>query len=67
MAVIVEVVPVQPIDSPCVNICRIDPATRLCEGCARSLHEIGGWTSGSPEWRAGVMAALPGRMAQRAR
>lgn len=57
----IEIVPVEPIESPCVNICQIDPTTRLCVGCARSLHEIGGWASGTPEWRASVMAALPGR------
>ncbi|OYY71720.1 DUF1289 domain-containing protein [Sphingomonas sp. 28-63-12] len=61
MAGIVEIVPVKIIDSPCINICQIDPKTRLCTGCARSLHEIGGWTSGTPEWRAKVMAALPAR------
>lgn len=55
------------IASPCINLCRIDPETRLCEGCARSLHEIGGWMSGTPEWRASVIAALPARRARRDR
>lgn len=63
----IEIVPAQAIESPCVNICQIDPTTRLCIGCARSLHEIGGWTSGTPEWRASVMAALPGRRVARGR
>lgn len=61
MAGIVEHVPVTPIDSPCVNICRILPATGHCEGCARTLAEIAGWSSGTAEWRARVLAALPGR------
>ncbi|MBY0305005.1 MAG: hypothetical protein B7Y43_10455 [Sphingomonas sp. 28-62-20] len=61
MSGIVERVPIQTIDSPCINICAIDPASQLCTGCARSLHEIAGWTSGSAEWRAKVMAALPAR------
>lgn len=36
--------PVQAIASPCVNICRIG-ADRLCEGCRRTIDEIGRWTS----------------------
>jgi predicted Fe-S protein YdhL (DUF1289 family) len=31
------------VPSPCVAICRIDPASGLCEGCARSLDEISDW------------------------
>jgi predicted Fe-S protein YdhL (DUF1289 family) len=29
--------------SPCTGICRIDPATGWCEGCARTLTEIADW------------------------
>jgi len=32
--------PPVPVESPCVQLCRIDPASGLCEGCARSLDEI---------------------------
>ena len=49
------------IESPCIDICDIDPADGLCIGCARTLDEIAGWGSGTPEWRATVMAALPKR------
>ncbi|WP_202189222.1 MULTISPECIES: DUF1289 domain-containing protein [Sphingomonas] len=52
------------IASPCVNICAIDPATRRCTGCARTLDEIAQWASATPAWRAAVMAALPARRAQ---
>ena len=31
------------VPSPCVAVCRIDPASGLCEGCARTLDEIGDW------------------------
>jgi predicted Fe-S protein YdhL (DUF1289 family) len=58
---IVETVPVQRIHSPCVNICKMDAATGLCRGCARTIDEIAGWTNGSAAWRDEVMAALPGR------
>lgn len=29
--------------SPCISVCRIDPATGWCEGCARTLQEIADW------------------------
>ncbi|WP_353205277.1 DUF1289 domain-containing protein [Sphingomonas sp.] len=50
------------IKSPCINICDIDAASGRCLGCARTLDEIAAWGSGTPEWRAAVMAALPGRL-----
>ena len=56
-----ETVPVVRIDSPCINICDIDAASGRCAGCRRTLDEIAGWSSGTPEWRAAVMAALPTR------
>ncbi len=31
------------VPSPCIAVCRIDPASGLCEGCARTLDEIGDW------------------------
>lgn len=46
------------IASPCIDICRIDPANGLCVGCARTLDEIGRWASANPAWRAAVMAEL---------
>lgn len=30
--------------SPCINICRMNARTGLCEGCFRSLDEIAGWS-----------------------
>ncbi|MBC01287.1 MAG: DUF1289 domain-containing protein [Rhodobacteraceae bacterium] len=50
-----------PIDSPCIKLCRIDTATRLCVGCLRTLEEIAGWGRLTPEERRQVMAALPAR------
>lgn len=49
------------IESPCVKICVIHPATRLCTGCLRSIDEIGAWSRMTPEARRAVMAELPGR------
>ncbi|NMG75832.1 DUF1289 domain-containing protein [Aromatoleum diolicum] len=30
--------------SPCINICRMNADTGLCEGCFRSLDEIASWS-----------------------
>lgn len=49
------------IESPCVSICRIEPASRLCIGCWRSIEEITNWARMSPGERHTVMADLPGR------
>ena len=33
------------VPSPCINVCRIDAASGLCVGCARTLDEIAAWSS----------------------
>jgi predicted Fe-S protein YdhL (DUF1289 family) len=53
----ITMVPVEPIVSPCVNICKIDK-DRRCEGCRRTLDEIARWTSMTPAERDRVMAEL---------
>lgn len=49
------------IDSPCIKLCVVDPQTRLCTGCARTIDEIAGWARMSAAHRAEVMADLPNR------
>ena len=49
------------IASPCVQICVVDPASRLCTGCLRSIDEITQWARYSDEDRAAIMADLPAR------
>jgi predicted Fe-S protein YdhL (DUF1289 family) len=51
------------IDSPCIKICVIHPATRLCTGCLRTIDEIGAWSGMSQDVRRGIMAELPDRAA----
>lgn len=29
--------------SPCINVCRMNAHSGLCEGCARTLDEIAQW------------------------
>lgn len=35
---------VEPVPSPCISICRMNEASGLCEGCWRTLDEIGLWS-----------------------
>lgn len=49
------------IESPCVKVCVVNPETRLCIGCRRTVDEISRWSRMSPEERRAVMAALPAR------
>ncbi|MCB2124449.1 MAG: DUF1289 domain-containing protein [Rhodobacteraceae bacterium] len=49
------------IESPCVRVCVVHPAERICVGCYRSVDEIAGWSRMSPEDRRRIMAELPAR------
>ncbi|MCW5656077.1 MAG: DUF1289 domain-containing protein [Burkholderiaceae bacterium] len=31
------------VPSPCVNVCRMDAVSGLCEGCLRTIDEIAAW------------------------
>lgn len=50
-----------PVPSPCVNICRMDAGTGWCEGCLRTLDEIASWGGLSDEAKRGVWRALTAR------
>lgn len=56
----ISIVPVEKIDSPCVNVCKI-ARDRHCAGCRRSIDEIARWTSMTSAERDAVMAALSRR------
>lgn len=43
------------IESPCVRVCVVHPAERICVGCYRSIDEIAGWSRMSPEDRRRIM------------
>ena len=47
------------IESPCVKVCLVHPATGLCVGCHRTIEEIAAWATLTPEARRAVMAELP--------
>ena len=54
-----------PIASPCVDVCVIDEAAGLCEGCARTSEEIACWITYTPRQRREIMAELPARRPER--
>jgi predicted Fe-S protein YdhL (DUF1289 family) len=53
------------VPSPCVNVCRMNPATGWCEGCLRTLNEIAAWASLDDAGRRAVWKLLPARRAAR--
>jgi uncharacterized protein len=49
--------------SPCLGICRMDPRTRTCRGCLRTIEEIAGWYQAT----AAEKRAILDRLAERRR
>ncbi|PJZ66996.1 hypothetical protein CH371_02620 [Leptospira wolffii] len=47
--------------SPCIKICQMDPETGLCEGCFRTLDEIGRWTMYTEEQRKEIRIQIEAR------
>jgi predicted Fe-S protein YdhL (DUF1289 family) len=57
----IEERPVLDIPSPCVGVCRLDPATGLCAGCMRTLDEIAAWPGASGAERLLIVQRLRAR------
>jgi predicted Fe-S protein YdhL (DUF1289 family) len=53
----------KPIWSPCIQVCFVDPATRTCVGCFRTLDELGCWTKMTDAEREAVRPRLEERRA----
>lgn len=49
------------VPSPCINVCRMNDATGLCDGCYRTLDEIACWSGYSREEKLAVRARLEAR------
>jgi predicted Fe-S protein YdhL (DUF1289 family) len=47
--------------SPCVGICLMDPATRTCRGCLRTIDEIAGWYDASILEKQAILGRLAAR------
>jgi predicted Fe-S protein YdhL (DUF1289 family) len=50
-----------PVPSPCIDVCRIDARTGLCEGCLRTLDEIAAWSALGDDDKRSVWALLDER------
>ena len=51
-------------ETPCIAVCMMDPKTKLCFGCGRTLPEIAQWHRMNSAERLAVMDRLPARMAE---
>ena len=52
--------------SPCVGICLMDPATRLCRGCLRQVEEIAAWYQASNAEKHEILARIAERRVEAA-
>lgn len=50
------------IETPCIKVCEIDPASGLCIGCGRTLNEIARWGAMTDRERAEIMQSLKARL-----
>ncbi|WP_233861928.1 DUF1289 domain-containing protein [Paraburkholderia adhaesiva] len=50
--------------SPCINICRMNEASGLCEGCLRTIDEIAAWSTLDDDAKRAVWNAIDARHAQ---
>jgi predicted Fe-S protein YdhL (DUF1289 family) len=47
--------------SPCINVCTMNSANGLCQGCLRTLDEISIWSHVSNVERLDILAAVARR------
>ena len=50
------------VPSPCISVCHMSADTGWCEGCWRSLDEIGGWGQTSNESKRVVWSRIAQRI-----
>jgi predicted Fe-S protein YdhL (DUF1289 family) len=53
--------------SPCLGICIVDPATRRCRGCLRTVDEIARWYEATAAEKRELLAVLAARREAAAR
>jgi predicted Fe-S protein YdhL (DUF1289 family) len=49
------------VPSPCVDVCRMNDATGVCEGCFRTIDEIANWSVMSASGKRMVLARIKER------
>lgn len=53
------------VPSPCQSVCIMHPTTGWCEGCMRTIDEIGAWSRMDNPAKLAVWSQLPDRLSQR--
>ena len=48
-------------ESPCINNCKLNEITNICDGCGRTIKEIMQWKFMSDEDRKEIMIRVGGR------
>lgn len=54
------------LQSPCINICKMDASSGLCSGCFRTIDEITVWSRTDEAHRARILAAVAERRQEHA-
>lgn len=49
------------IESPCINVCKLDESKTLCIGCFRTLDEISEWRLATEERQQQIVEAAKDR------
>ncbi len=49
------------IESPCIDVCRMNPDTGHCDGCWRTLEEIIAWSRADDKEKRRILAAVAER------
>jgi uncharacterized protein len=53
----------EPVRSPCIDVCRMDEARGICEGCWRTLAEIAEWGRAPETRRREILHSVSARRA----
>lgn len=51
------------IPSPCIDVCKMNPATDLCQGCLRTRDEIKAWKGLNTAGKKAILAEIERRKA----
>jgi predicted Fe-S protein YdhL (DUF1289 family) len=49
------------IASPCIDVCRMNASTGLCDGCFRTIDEIAAWSSADAAQKRAILAEADAR------
>ncbi|QGZ60395.1 DUF1289 domain-containing protein [Paraburkholderia acidisoli] len=47
--------------SPCINVCRMNAQSGLCEGCLRTIDEIAAWSTLDDDAKHAIWDAIEAR------